>query len=104
MTAGAGEVAQQLAQGRFLAAHQADDHLGAAAGGFDQSGIGEVLGRQGLVQWQVGEVVAAETAGQALASDFGIAEVVQLAGGAQRLGLGGADHRAETWQDQDVVR
>ena len=49
------------------------------------------------------KIVAAETARQAPATDLGIGEVVDLAREALRLGLGRADHRAETRQDQHML-
>ena len=104
MPARAGHVAEQLPQRRLLPPHQADDHLGAAARRLHCGRIGEVLRPQRLVQLQVRKIVAAEPAGQPLAADFRIAQVVQFAGDALRLGLGAADHRAQARQDQHLVR
>ena len=45
MAAGAGEVRQQLPQGRLFPPHQAQDHLGAAARRLDRRGRREILRR-----------------------------------------------------------
>jgi len=47
--------------------------------------------------------MAAETAGEALASDFGIGELVDLAHHALRLRFARRDHRAEAGKDQHVL-
>ncbi len=99
----AGHIAQQLTQGRLLAANEADDHLGAAACRLDLGGIGEILGRERCVQRQMGKVMPAEAAGQTLASHFRVGQVIQFAGDTMRLGLGAADHRAQAGQDQHLA-
>ena len=59
------------------------------------AGVGKVVRRERPVERQMREVVAAEPAGQALAPDLRIGQLVGLAGQALRLGLGGGDHRAQ---------
>src|SRR5690242_13973286 len=46
----------------------------------------------------------AEPAGETLAPDLGIAQIIELARQALRLGFGRADHRAQTGQDQHLIR
>ena len=103
MAARAGEIAEQLPQGRLVAPHQVDDHLGAAARRLDRAGVGEIRRRQRPVERQMREVVPAEAARQPLAPDLRVGQLVHLAHQALRLGFGGGDHRAETGQDQHLV-
>ena len=44
MSASSRHIAQKLTQRGFLAAHETDDHLGAAARGLHRGGVGEILG------------------------------------------------------------
>ena len=44
-----------------------------------------------------------KAAGQTLAPDFRIRELVDLARKPLRLGFGRGDHRAQAWQDQHMI-
>ena len=60
MATGASEFREQLPQCRTLLSDKSHDHLGTAAGCLVGAWVGEILGRQVLVQRQMREVVSAE--------------------------------------------
>src|SRR5580704_7809978 len=86
MSEGAGKVTEQLPQCRPVSPHQVQDHLGPAACRLDQAGVREILRPEWAVQWQVLETMPAEPAGEALAPNPRIAQIVDLARQALRLG------------------
>ena len=102
MAARAGKARQQLPQRRLLPPHQIEDHLGAAARRLDRRGRWKILGHQRAIERQVREVMPAEAAGEAFASDLRVGELVDLAREPLRLGLGRGDHRAQARQDQHL--